>query len=65
MANHSTTKTPFKNVYKRPPKQTLDLIPLRKLYGYIMIVENMTKRMKDIQAEVKNTLDLILLHHSY
>lgn len=56
MPNRSSSKSPFKVVYIRPPLHTLDLIPLEKLFGMSIIADHQIENLIDINEEVKKKL---------
>lgn len=55
--NRSIGKTPFEVVYTNPPQLALDLAPLPKLSGQSVAAENMAQRVRNIQVEVKQSLE--------
>ena len=50
LKNHSTKKSPFKVVYTKPPRHTLDLVDLLKVPLLSQAVEQLAKRIQRIQA---------------
>ncbi|GKD78678.1 ATP-dependent DNA helicase RecG [Tanacetum coccineum] len=57
MVNRSMGKTPFSVVYQKPPNHTLDLVPLPKIPGYSIAVENFAEKIGAIQANVRLKLE--------
>lgn len=57
MKNKSTGKSPFELVYTTPPKYALDLVPLPRLPGMSIAVENLAERVQEVQAEVRSNLE--------
>lgn len=53
MKNRSTGKFPFKVIYWRVPKHTLDLAALLKLPGMSIAAENMADPIMKVHEEVK------------
>lgn len=57
MCNKSTSKTPFKIVYTKPPKHALDLVPLLKLPGLSVVARNTAKRIQKVKTKVRQNLE--------